>query len=165
MPALILSRRDPPGGEQDRVCHLGGRERIYRYGNVCYAIEGQTALVTGSQVGVVRKDGSRGFGAAAPGQGCFKGNLQVDHECAWNAEEHVPGLFALDGTASECEDKGTHSSEARNGGMFPIAKGRLAVSRKDLSDRNAALGLDYIIDVDEPPAETLGNHWSDGGFS
>ena len=48
---------------------------------------------------------------------------------------------------------------------FDAAKLRLALPIEDLSDGNALLGFDFLVKIDEVPAQPFGEHPADGSLA
>ena len=49
--------------------------------------------------------------------------------------------------------------------MFPVTESGLPVAGEEIGDGTAGFGLDDIVDVDEAPAEPMGDERADRGFA
>jgi hypothetical protein len=71
----------------------------------------------------------------------------------------------LDCSTAEGEDQRVAGSQTDDGFMFAEAECRLPVEGKKLSDGHAGFGFNYVIHINEFPAETCGKQRADRAFA
>ena len=152
-------------GSEDGVGDLIGRQVIDGDRDVGGAVQGEAALVAGFEVGLIGEDGARIFSAAAASEGDGQGDFKMDEERSMVREKQGARFGSLDGAAAQSENKGVCVGQAGDGGVFAVAEGGLAVLREELRDGRAGFGLEDVVGVEKAPAEALGDHRADSGFT
>lgn len=71
----------------------------------------------------------------------------------------------LDCAATEGEDEGVRGGEAGDGLVLAVAEGGFAMTGEEFGDGCAGLGFNYVVKIDEGPAEALGKERADGAFA
>ena len=153
------------GGFEDGISDLIWSTYIGANGNVRGAVEWQAALIAHGKVGVIGEDGAGVFGSAAAGECCVQFDFKMNEQGAWVAEKKRARVFAFDGATAESEDEVFAGCEARDGGVFAIAKISFSVVREDVRDGRAGFFFDHVIDINELPAETGSDERTDSGLA
>ena len=89
------------GSLKDCVDDLVRRERVDGDGDMGGAVERESALIAGGQVGLVGEDGADVLGTAAAGNGGGQFHLKMNQEGAGAGEELRAGDWVLDSAAAE----------------------------------------------------------------
>jgi hypothetical protein len=147
------------------VDYLVWRQRVDGDGDVGGAVERETALIADGEVGLVGEDGADVLCAAASGECGGQFDFKMNQEGAGPGEEQGAGGCVLDCAAAKSEDEGVRGGEAGDGFMLADAEGRFAVAGEELGNSCAGFGLDYVVKVDEGPAEALGEERANGSFA
>ena len=150
---------------QDGVGDLIGRQVVDGDGDVGGAVERQTALVAGFEVGLIGEDGARIFSASAASEGDGQGDFKMDEERSRVREKQGARFGSLDCAAAQSENKGVCAGEAGDGVVLAVAKGGFSVAGKEFGDGHADFGLEDVVGVKEAPAEALGDQRADSGFT
>ncbi len=105
-----------------------------------------------------------GLAGAAGGEG-LEGSGEVDDGGVGGLleEEAVAELFG--GSSSEGEDDVALAEEGGEGGGLEVAEVGFAVLGEDLGDGAVVAGFDLVVEIEEAPAEALGEERAGGGFA
>ncbi len=119
------------------------------------------------EVGEVGADGGGGVGGlvgAAGYEGVEVGG-EVDDGGVGRLfeEEAIAELFG--GSAAEGDDGATLAEEGGEGGGLEVAEVGFAVFGEDFGDGALVAGFDLAVEIEEAPAEALGEEGAGGGFA
>jgi hypothetical protein len=172
VPDVSLARRvGLADGGEDCVDGLGGGEvgggdGVGGDALVVGAAEAEAALgeIEVGEVGAGGGGGVGGLGGAAGDEG-IEGGGEVDDGGMGSLleEEAVAELFG--GSASEGEDDAALAEERGEGEGFEVAEVGLAVVGEELGNGGVVAGFDLAVEVEEYPAEAVGEESSGGGFA
>ena len=102
---------------------------------------------------MVGENGPRVLGSLATLEGCGQLDFEVDQQRFGSGEQQVARGFVFDGASAESEDQRVSGGEARDGGALALAEGSFAVAGKNLGDGRAGFSFDYVVHIDEAPAQ------------
>jgi hypothetical protein len=114
---------------------------------------------------MICQDRSGAFSASASLEGSQKFDLKVDYQSPDRTHQESPCVLALNGPPAESENKVLARRQTRNGRVFEITKGALTLFGEDLGNGLPGFGLDYVVYIDESPAELLGQNWANSRFT
>ncbi len=140
-------------------------EQVGVQGNVRCSVERQATLVARGEVGLVGENGTHILGSAASGERGVELDFEMYEQGAGSIEKKRTRVFAFDGAAAESKHESVSGCEAGDGCVFTVAEGGFAMAGEDFGDGSAGFGFDYVVDVDELPAEVPGKDGADSGFA
>jgi hypothetical protein len=128
--------------------------------------EAEAALgeVEVGEVGAVGGGGVGGLGGAAGDEG-VEGGREVDDGGVGRLleEEAVAELFG--GATAEGDDDAALAEQGGQGGGLDVTEVGFAMLGEDLGDGAAVAGFDLMVEIEEAPAEALGEDSAGGGFA
>ena len=110
---------------------------------------------------MVGEDRTDVFSSGAAGEGGRQFHFEMNQERCWRGDEKRSRGRVFDCATSEGEDQRVAGGEADDGFMFSEPECGLALAGKKLRNGGAGFGFNYVVHIDEFPAETCGEQRAD----